>query len=113
MGSWIGTLPGWATLAVLLAGVWTVYRGGGGTAVSELKTANDVLSKRVHNLNDEKNTLRGEVAELRGRTDVTVAIVPILEWTLQHESRAQDRHDASMTILGLIADRLGPEPNGH
>lgn len=113
MGSVVGTIPGWATLVVLLAGVWTISHGGGGAAVSELKAANEVLTSRVHNLNDEKNSLVREVAELRGRTDIAAALVPVLEWTVKHETRAQERHEQSTTILGLLAERLGPDRNGH
>jgi hypothetical protein len=108
----LGTIPGWLTLAILILGAWRITKGGAGTAVSELNTANEVLTRRVHELGDENKELRREVSELRGRTDVAVAIMPIIEWTMKHENRAQERHDSAMTILGLIADRLGPEPNG-
>lgn len=36
----------------------------------------------------------------------------ILETFKQHEERAQSRHDATLRVLGLIAERLGPEANG-
>lgn len=75
----------------------------------------------------EIRDLRIENGELRGRTDVALALNPIIEWTHHHEAaaqqvmdwtqlherRAQERHDAMLGVLSLIADRLGPDPNGH
>jgi hypothetical protein len=126
----LGTLPGWLTLAALLFGLWTLSRGGAGSAVSELSQANKVLEKRLHDERREKEGLGGEVrdlrtelAELRGRTDfaaaLAAALAPLLEWTAGHEARAQERHEAVMganqkqlVVLELVAERLGPEPNG-
>jgi hypothetical protein len=36
----------------------------------------------------------------------------VLEWTLSHEERAQERHTSMIVVLDLIAARLGPDPNG-
>lgn len=114
---------------------YRISRGGGGSAVSELAKANEVLEGRLHDERDAKEQLGGEVrdlrvelAELSGRTDFAAALAaalgPILEWTAGHEKRAQDRHEAMMSstqantdavlgVLELVAQRLGPEPNGH
>jgi hypothetical protein len=111
--TWIGSIPSWALLAVALAAAWRVTKGGGGSAVSELSRANEVLTNRVHELGGEVRDLRVENAELKGRTDVTLALTPLLEWSGNHEQRAQDRHDQTMVILSLVAKGLGQEPNGH
>jgi hypothetical protein len=92
----------WVALLVLVASVWRVTRGGGGTAVSELSTANRVLEKRNHELGAEVRDLRIEVAELRTRTDFAAVIA-------QHEARAQQRNVAILAVLDLIAARLGPD----
>lgn len=110
---WLGTLPGWLTLAALLAGTYLFVRGGGGTALETLETANRVLVKRVDDLEKSAAKKDQQIAELKGRTDVALAIGPVLKWTIEHESRAQQRHDATLAVLSLIAERLGPESNGE
>lgn len=112
-----GTLPNWILVALALIVAWRVSRGGGGAAVSELSESNKVLERKLQEVRDtmggEIRDLRIENGELRGRTDVAVAIGPVLEWTLKHELRAQERHDATLRVLDLIAARLGPDPNSH
>lgn len=112
----LGTLPTWILVVLALAIAWRVSRGGGGAAVSELATANQVLEQRLQRareeLGGEVRDLRVENAELRGRTDVTIAIAPVIEALSAHELRAQERHDGSLRVLDLIAQKLGPEPNG-
>ncbi len=114
---WAGSVPTWALLAVSLAVAWRVTRGGGGSAVSELSEANRVLEHRLQETRDtmgaEIRDLRVENAELKGRTDVTVALVPVLESLASHETRAQERHEGVVRILDLVARRLGPDPNGN
>jgi hypothetical protein len=116
----LGTLPGWLTFAGVVFAAWIFYRGGGGTAISSLQAANTVLEKRVHDLETQARRDNATIAELRGRTDVSIALKPILEWTVHHEVRAQERHEeqmklqkANVTILEMVGERLGPEPNGH
>lgn len=118
-----GTLPGWITLALLVAGFVVFLRGGGGIALGHLRDANDVLTKTIAaqdaKLEEYANALREaerEISELRGRTDVSIAIAtalgPIIEWSTAHETRAQERHEGTMVVLDLIAKRLGPDENG-
>lgn len=115
-----GTVSGWFTVLLLLAGLWVFLRGGGGVALGHLREANEVLTGTIQEqerkLQEGATRLREaerEISELRGRTDVSLAIaqalVPIIEWSNSHEQRAQERHEASLGILQLIADRLGPE----
>lgn len=108
-----GTLPGWLTLGALCAAAWTFRRGGGGAALDSLDTANRVLTNRVKELEASDATKDKQLAELKGRTDVALALAPILKWTTQHEERAQERQIALLGVLELIAQRLGPEQNGH
>jgi hypothetical protein len=109
--SLLGTIPGWLTVGGIILAAWIFYRGGGGTAISTLSEANRVLEKRVQGLEQQSNLDNMTIAELRGRTDVALALSPILEWTVQHETRAQERHDKTLLVLDLIARRLGPDAN--
>jgi hypothetical protein len=111
-----GTLPNWILIAVALLAAWRLSRGGAGSAVSELDKSNDVLTRALADTRDklgvEIRDLRIENGELRGRTDVAIALAPVLEWTISHETRAQERHTSMIVVLDLIAARLGPDPNG-
>lgn len=113
----VGSLPGWITLAVLVAGFYVFVRGGGGVALGHLREANEVLTATIEAQDGKLREAEREISELRGRTDVSIAIAaalsPIIEWSGSHEKRAQERHEASLKILEMIADRLGPDPNGH
>jgi phosphoserine aminotransferase len=126
-----GTLPTWILVVIALVASWRVTRGGAGSAVSELTAANRVLERRIHELGAEVRDLKIENAELRARTDVSIAIEPVAERIVQaitehedralselakHEGRAIERHelvmragDAQLNVLQLVADRLGPE----
>lgn len=110
------SIPSWITLALLLAAFIVFLRGGGGVALGHLREANEVLAKTVTDQNEKLRAAEREISELRGRTDVSLAIAtamaPLIDWSHTHERRAQDRHDRMLPILQLIADRLGPDPNG-
>ncbi len=107
-----GSVAQWLT--VILAGVvaYALYRGGGGTALSTLQEANRILEKRVHELEAQGKTDAALIAELKGRTDVGLAIKPMSEAMTLHEVRAAQRHEATVNVLGLIPDKLGQE-NGQ
>lgn len=65
---------------VLAAGfAWRLSRGGGGSAVSELSKANEVLTRRVQELGDEVRDLRVENASLKSRTDYQASIGPLVD----------------------------------
>lgn len=104
-----GTLPGWLTLAALLGAAWLFKRGGGGTAIESLVTANRVLEQRVDALETAGKEKDAQIAELLQKTDVTIATRPIAESLTAHEDRAAARHEATLKVLGLIAERLGPD----
>jgi biopolymer transport protein ExbB/TolQ len=119
-----GSIPTWALFVLALVVAWRVTKGGAGSAVSELSKANEVLTQRVHDLGAEVRDLKIENAELKARTDVTLAIEPAVQLVIDstraaladHEARAIERHqsqlasgDKQLTVLGMIADRLGAE----
>lgn len=127
VGTFTGTLPTWIILALGLLIAWRISKGGGGSAVSELSKANEVLTKRTHELGGEVRDLKVENERLKARTDFAQALAPLLEHIIhgtaeaqnrqeaiietleKHETRAQQRFEQTTGVLGLIADRLGPE----
>lgn len=130
-----GTVPTWALFVLAIGIAIRVSRGGGGSAVGELSKANEVLDRRhVHDV----EALRAkdvEIATLRAQTDVAIAIEPVAERIVtaiaeheqralgeltKHEERAIERHEAilrngaaQLNVIELVAERLGPEPNGQ
>lgn len=113
----IGTLPNWLILASMLAAAWYFRRGGGGAALDLLVTANNVLEKRVHELEKQRQLDAATIAELRGRTDITLALgpafQPLFEWTEHHETRAQARSDATIAVLQAVADSFNELKEGR
>ena len=126
MPAWLGSLSSWAVVALGLLVAWRLSRGGAGSAVSELSEANRVLTARVHELGAEVRDLKIENGQLKARTDFAQALSPLLERLQEgadqaaerqngiietmthHEERAQERFRQTTNVLGLIADRLGP-----
>jgi hypothetical protein len=110
----IGTLPGWLTFVGVLAAAWIFYRGGAGTAVKGLQDTNRELERQLKQKEGQISALERINAELRAQKDVTFAIEPVIEAMQAHEHRAQERHEKTLIVMDLIAERLGPEhPNGH
>lgn len=106
---WHDVGPTVVTLTIALAGYVFVRRHGGGTALEELERANRVLTRRVRELEEANSRLIGEVSALKGRTDVALALAPVLEALRLHEARAEERSTATLGVLDLIAQRLGPD----
>ena len=106
-----GTLPGWLTLGAVIAAAWSFRRGGGGTAIASLEAANRILEKRVHELEEGAREKDKELAELRGRTDVSLALQPLVDMVALHEQQAATRHGRMLDIMDLMASRLGSEPD--
>lgn len=96
-----GDAAQWAAVAVALLFAWRVTRGGGGSAVQELSEANKVLTARKDELGAQVRDLLVENRALRERTDFGAVMDG-------HERRAQERHEATLKVLDLIAARLGP-----
>lgn len=106
-----GALGTWVAVIAILAVAWRVNRGGGAAALDSLDKANHVLERRVRELERQGKEDTSTIAELRGRTDVALAISPLITWSESHEQRAQQRHEATLGVLELIAGRLGPDGN--
>ena len=86
-----------------------VWKGAGGTALRTLETANRILERRVHDLEAQARDDTKTIAELKGKTDMALAVKPFMEWAVQHEGRAHERHEKTLMVLDLIAARIGPE----
>lgn len=110
----VGNLPAWITAGIamvgLFAGAIIALRGGTGTAVAGLQATNRELERQVHTLTEKVNALEKENAELRGRTDVSTQIAPVLQALEAHERHAASRSEATLAVLNLIASRMGPDP---
>lgn len=105
---WLGTLPGWLTFLGLVAVGGLLLRGSMGPALGYYREANDALNKRNGELSELLVKERKANAALQAKTDIEPMQHAILKSMEFHESRATERHDKSMVILALIADRLGP-----
>lgn len=94
------TVASWSTVLVALFIAWRISKGGGGSAVSELSKANEVLEKRIHELGAEVRDLRVENTALKARTDFN-AVMQL------HEERAAARSEKILVVLNMIAEKIG------
>jgi hypothetical protein len=108
----IGTLPAWLTVAGVLTAAWVFYRGGGGTALHTLSEANRVLERRVRDLEEQVKRDAATIAQLTAKTDIAVALEPLISWTREHEVHDREQFERILNVLDLIASRLAPEDNG-
>lgn len=106
-----GTLVGWLTLALMVGGAF-YFRlfAGGATAIESLEAANRVLEKRIKDLEDQVRADARTIIELRARTDIGIAMKPLLDWSEAHEARASERHGAMLVVLEQISTNLKPPP---
>lgn len=97
-------------MLVLGAGGFSfVRKHGGGAALEELERANRVLERRVHELETSDAAKSMRIAELEAKTDVALAITPVLEALRVHETQAAARSTATLDVLHMIAAKLGPD----
>lgn len=108
----IGTVGQFLTVAAVVAVAWLVWRGGGSAAVGVLETANRILEKRVHDLETQQKRDQATIAELRVKTDYAAVLAPIHAELRANDLRAQALMERMLTVLDLIAERLGPDGNG-
>lgn len=106
---WTAHAAAWVTVALAFGAVLFARRFGGGKALEELERANRVLARRVDELESENKRLTGELAALTVKTDVSLAIAPVLKAMELHEQRAAERSARTLDVLDLIAGRLGPD----
>lgn len=105
-------VAGFVGIALVVAGAYALWRGGGGTALDTLQLANRVLETRVHELSKEVALLRADNAALSAKTDFAMALAPIMVWAESHERNAEKRSTAMLDLLAMLAARLGPDANG-
>lgn len=97
------------TVLLALGGGWALWRGGGGTALETLQLANRVLEVRVKDLEAVVVRLTAENAALAARTNFVLALQPIMTWADTHEAQAAKRSESMLTVLDLIAAKLGAD----
>lgn len=84
-------------------------RFGAGAALEQLERANRILESRVLELEAADRTKAARITELEAKTDVTIALSPVVALLEQHEHAAERRTERTLNLLSLIADRLGPD----
>lgn len=107
--TWAEAAPVWVTIALALAAAVFILRRGGGAAIDQLVSANRVLERRVKQLEDKCRGLAAENALLRAKTDLAEAFKPVQTQLDAQHHEALERSDRILDVLGLIAERLGPD----
>ena len=110
--SLLTSLPTWLLFVAALGIAWVLWRGQSGTAVSILRDANQVLARKLNELEQRSQEQARTIAELESRTDIALALAPVIEAIDAHEKRSEARQASDLRVLQLIADRLGPENGG-
>lgn len=100
--TWLGTVPAWLTFAGLIIGLAVFRRSPGGAALDVQQRANEILSKRVKQLEDDQRLDREMIASLTAKTDISIALVPLLKWCEAHEALAQARAAEILAQLGTV-----------
>ena len=101
--TWTGSLPTWILVVIGLAFAWRITRGGGGSAVSELTAANQVLTHALEEQRRITDDQAKEISALQSKTDVVLAITPLMQ---SHEQKAQERHESTVKVLSEMSDSL-------
>lgn len=96
--------------AVALGVFLFARRYGGGAAMGVLSQANTILEKRIAELEALHRRDQQTIALLDARTSLEPMVAAVVTQFGEHERRAQKRHDQAMVVWGLIADRLGADP---
>ena len=106
-------LPAIVGLALVLGAFLFARRFGGSTALEELERANRILSRRVDELERINREQANEVVLLRSRTDIAKALEPLSTLLTAQHGEAMSRFGHMETLLGMIAARLGPDPDAE
>lgn len=107
--TWTGSLPTWLILVMGIAVAWRLSRGGGGSAVSELSKANEVLERANKTKDAQVEGLQIEVAHLKTRTDIAQALKPLTDMIMANEERAQARFEKTVEALEIVLAKLTEE----
>lgn len=100
----------WLILGVgFIGAAWINKRGQTGDAVTYLQNANKVLHDENAALKRERLGMIAEIAVLREKTDIALALMPLRGQMDSHERRAEERHKRMIAILGMIAEKMGKE----
>lgn len=112
--SWTGSIPTWLLLVLALIAAWRISRGGGGSAVTELSKANDVLKTALDKERSLSEDKEKRIAALEAKTDVVLAVRPLMEEldrkaqeryeSSQH--RAQEHLDATLLVLRAMSEAI-------
>lgn len=112
--SWTGSIPTWLLLVLAIGVAFRLSRGGGGSAVSELSKANEVLKKSLDQERELSRDKEHRIAALEAKTDVVLAVRPLME-ELDRKSldrfevgqrMAQEHHDATLAVLQAMTVSL-------
>lgn len=120
LGPWIGLAGLTLTVFLAIGLAFLLWKGQAGPALSYLREANEALVKK-----SEESDKRAEALEtklrlveeantlLEARTSFEPMVAAVVLQFESHETRAAERHLATLHILEMIARRLGPDPNGN
>ena len=106
--SWIGTLPTWILVFAVVGIAALVIRGQLGPAIGYLRDANTTLKEENAALRSKLEGATRMISDLEARTDLSPLQAAMIHEMQAHDRRAQERADKTLAVLGMIADRLGP-----
>lgn len=95
--------------AVALGGFLFARRYGGGAALEHLERANTILKNTVEDQAGQIDKLKDRVAELEARTDLTIAIIPVLAAVQKHDEEMVSRWNTTLLLLEQISSRLATQ----
>lgn len=107
-----GTIPQWLTIVTLVGLAWFLRGGQMGPANSWLREANTTLREETEALRQRLAEERKANAILSTKTDLEPLQVALVQEIKEHARQTEQEHKAMLVGLNLIAQRLGPEPNG-
>lgn len=96
--------------ALALGAFLFARRYGGGAAMGVLSQSNAILEKRLAELEAMHRQDQQTIALLDARTSLEPMVAAVVTQFSEHEERAQKRHEQAMVVWGLIAARLGADP---
>lgn len=106
---WLGTIPGWLTLLALAVLGYYVVRGQMGPALGYYRETNEALVKERSELREALAREAKENAALRARTDLEPLQAALIGRLEKIEAASERRDSAMLSVLQMIADRLGPD----
>lgn len=103
LASYLGTVPAWLTFAGVIAAL-AVFKGSSpGTALEIEQRTNRTLKRRLDELEAAQKVDRETIAVLLAKTDISLALTPLIDWCKAHELLAQARAEDIMARLAQAA----------